>query len=40
MLGWSEGKVVVRFWMVEFIFVLVGLLIFYADWAGKSGLLV
>ncbi|RBP98551.1 phospho-N-acetylmuramoyl-pentapeptide-transferase [Bifidobacterium aemilianum] len=39
LLGWSEGKVVVRFWMVEFIFVLIGLMIFYGDWVGRSGTL-
>lgn len=37
--GWSESKVVVRFWMIELMFVLTGLMIFYADWAGRSGLL-
>ncbi|RSX57014.1 phospho-N-acetylmuramoyl-pentapeptide-transferase [Bifidobacterium samirii] len=37
--GWSETKVVVRFWMVELLFVLCGLMIFYTDWAGRSGLL-
>ncbi|KAE8128329.1 MULTISPECIES: phospho-N-acetylmuramoyl-pentapeptide-transferase [Bifidobacterium] len=40
MLGWSETKVVVRFWMIEFMFVLVALMSFYADWAGRSGLLL
>ncbi|MCI1219173.1 MAG: phospho-N-acetylmuramoyl-pentapeptide-transferase [Bifidobacterium sp.] len=40
LLGWSETKVVVRFWMIEFMFVLVGLMTFYADWAGRSGLLL
>nr|WP_236023566.1 phospho-N-acetylmuramoyl-pentapeptide-transferase [Bifidobacterium miconis] len=37
--GWSETKVVVRFWMVELLFVLCGLMVFYADWAARSGLL-
>lgn len=37
--GWAEGKVVVRFWMIEFIFVLIALVIFYGDWAARSGLL-
>ncbi|WP_314686824.1 phospho-N-acetylmuramoyl-pentapeptide-transferase [uncultured Bifidobacterium sp.] len=39
LLGWGESKVVVRFWMVELMFVLIGLMVFYADWAGRSGLL-
>lgn len=38
LLGWTEGKVVVRFWMVELIFVLVGLVVFYGDWVARSGL--
>ncbi|KFI80049.1 phospho-N-acetylmuramoyl-pentapeptide-transferase [Bifidobacterium pseudolongum] len=36
--GWTEGKVVVRFWMVELLFVIIGLMIFYADWVVRSGL--
>lgn len=40
LLGWSESKVVVRFWMIELMFVLIGLMVFYGDWAGRSGLLV
>lgn len=39
LLGWQESKVVVRFWMIELIFVLLGLMIFYGDWATRSGLL-
>lgn len=39
LLGWQESKVVVRFWMVELIFVLIGLVIFYGDWVTRSGLL-
>lgn len=39
LLGWSESKVVVRFWMLELLFVLIGLVIFYGDWALRSGLL-
>lgn len=39
LLGWSESKVVVRFWMIEFMFVLTGLLVFYGDWVTRSGLL-
>lgn len=39
LLGWSESKVVVRFWMIELIFVIIGVMVFYADWAGRSGLL-
>lgn len=38
LLGWTEGKVVVRFWMVELIFVLIGLVVFYGDWVARSGL--
>ncbi|NEG88956.1 phospho-N-acetylmuramoyl-pentapeptide-transferase [Bifidobacterium aerophilum] len=37
--GWTETKVVVRFWMVELMFVLCGLMVFYADWVARSGLL-
>ena len=37
--GWPEGKVVVRFWMIELMFVLLGLVVFYGDWAMRSGLL-
>ena len=33
--GWSESKVVVRFWIVE---VITGLIIFYGNWVGLSGL--
>ena len=40
LLGWSESKVVVRFWMIEFMFVLVALGLFYADWLARSGLLL
>ncbi|NEG70047.1 phospho-N-acetylmuramoyl-pentapeptide-transferase [Bifidobacterium choloepi] len=36
--GWSEGKVVVRFWMIELMFVIIGLVIFYGDWLSRSGL--
>ncbi|MDO4912939.1 MAG: phospho-N-acetylmuramoyl-pentapeptide-transferase [Bifidobacteriaceae bacterium] len=39
LMGWSEGKVVVRFWMVELIFVMFALTIFYTDWVLRSGLL-
>ena len=37
--GWTETKVVVRFWMIELIFVLLALTIFYGDWVTCSGLL-
>lgn len=37
--GWTETKVVVRFWMIELLFVLCGLMVFYADWVARSGLL-
>lgn len=40
LLGWTEGKVVVRFWMVELMFVLIGVVIFYGDWVVRSGLLL
>lgn len=40
LVGWAEGKVVVRFWMIELMFVLSALMMFYADWAGHSGLLI
>ncbi|BAR06944.1 phospho-N-acetylmuramoyl-pentapeptide-transferase [Scardovia inopinata] len=39
LLGWPENKVVVRFWMVEMIFVILGVIIFYGDWVFASGLL-
>ncbi|KAB8289936.1 phospho-N-acetylmuramoyl-pentapeptide-transferase [Bifidobacterium avesanii] len=37
--GWPETRVVVRFWMIEIIFVLLALVLFYWDWAARSGLL-
>ena len=39
LLGWSESKVVVRFWIIEFLFMIVGLMMFYVDWVSRSGLL-
>ena len=39
LLGWSESKVVVRFRMIEFLFMIVGLMMFYVDWVSRSGLL-
>ena len=39
LLGWQESKVVVRFWMIELMFVMLGLVLFYGDWASRSGLL-
>lgn len=36
--GWTESKVVVRFWMIELMFVIIGLMIFYANWVALSGL--
>lgn len=36
--GWSESKVVVRFWIVELMSVITGLIIFYGNWVGLSGL--
>lgn len=38
LMGWPESKVVVRFWMVEFMFVLIGMVVFYGDWVARSGL--
>ncbi|RBP99162.1 phospho-N-acetylmuramoyl-pentapeptide-transferase [Bifidobacterium xylocopae] len=38
LLGWQESKVVVRFWLIELIFVLMALVLFYADWLARSGL--
>lgn len=35
--GWHENTVVVRFWMVEMLFVIIGLLLFYGDWIARSG---
>ncbi|BDR53273.1 phospho-N-acetylmuramoyl-pentapeptide-transferase [Bombiscardovia nodaiensis] len=37
LLGWQESKVVVRFWMIELIFVLMALVLFYVDWLAGSG---
>ena len=39
LLGWQESKVVVRFWIIELIFVVIALVLFYGDWAARSGLL-
>ena len=36
--GWPEVKVVIRFWMIELLFVLIALVIFYGDWVSRSGL--
>ncbi|MCT6878658.1 MAG: phospho-N-acetylmuramoyl-pentapeptide-transferase, partial [Bifidobacteriales bacterium] len=38
LLGWQESKVVVRFWMIDLIFVLLALVLFYVDWVARSGL--
>lgn len=38
MKGWPEVKVVVRFWMIEMLFVLIALVLFYGDWVARSGL--
>lgn len=38
LLGWRENTVVVRFWMVEMMFVFIGLCVFYAHWVVESGL--
>lgn len=34
--GWSESKVVVRFWMIEMMFAMVGVLCFYSNWLVHS----
>ena len=36
--GWPEVKVVVRFWMIEMLFVLIALVLFYGDWVARSSL--
>ncbi len=36
--GWSENKVVVRFWMIEMVCVILALVIFYFDWIVRSGI--
>lgn len=36
--GWRENTVVVRFWMIEMLFVLAALMLFYSDWVVRSGL--
>ena len=38
--GWQENTVVVRFWMIEMFFVLVGLVMFYSNWLVGSGQLL
>lgn len=38
LLGWPESKVVVRFWMIELIFVLIAVVLFYVDWLARSGM--
>jgi phospho-N-acetylmuramoyl-pentapeptide-transferase len=35
--GWHENTVVVRFWMLEMMFVIIGIVIFYGDWLIHSG---
>ena len=35
--GWSEVTVVIRFWMVEAVFMLAGVILFYLDWLVRSG---
>ena len=36
--GWHENTVVVRFWMMEMVCVLVGLVLFYSNWLMNSAL--
>lgn len=38
LMGWQESKVVVRFWMIDLIFVLLALVLFYVDWVVRSGI--
>ncbi|MEK0306862.1 phospho-N-acetylmuramoyl-pentapeptide-transferase [Bifidobacterium favimelis] len=38
LMGWQESKVVVRFWMIDLLFVLLALMLFYLDWVIRSGL--
>ncbi|MCI1983177.1 MAG: phospho-N-acetylmuramoyl-pentapeptide-transferase [Bifidobacteriaceae bacterium] len=35
--GWHENTVVVRFWMLEIGFMIISVIIFYADWLIRSG---
>lgn len=35
--GWHENTVVVRFWMLEIGFMILSVIIFYADWLVRSG---
>ena len=35
--GWHENTVVVRFWMIEILFVIIGLTLFYGNWIAHSG---
>jgi phospho-N-acetylmuramoyl-pentapeptide-transferase len=32
MLGWAEIQIVVRFWIIQGLFVALGLALFYAEW--------
>jgi len=40
LLGWSESKVVVRFWMIEVMFAMVGVMCFYSDWLIHSNVIL
>jgi phospho-N-acetylmuramoyl-pentapeptide-transferase len=32
MLGWEQVNVVIRFWIIQGLFVVIGLGVFYAEW--------
>ena len=38
--GWPETTVIIRFWILQGIFVAIGVGIFYADWVGDPGSIV
>ena len=37
MLGWAEIQIVVRFWIIQGLFVALGLGLFYAEWIRRPG---
>lgn len=38
LMGWPENKVVVRFWMIEALFSVIGMIVFYTNWVAESGI--
>lgn len=32
LLGWPEVQIVVRFWIIQGLFVIIGMALFYAEW--------